>query len=336
MLRINTPGGLFTIREKDVSERKDVRLLWNAIRKDKVTLVHESAPLIVELVACLRGESYYGWYLQPHFLEPLVHPFTRDDVMLDLEQLDEDHVTLVCNDGELSMPKGFLVRTFQLLDDFLTDNPGETSIVIPFGLVEVRNAMRAWRGYALAQCYEVLCHLNPKNNTYYFYFSMLYIGMDAVLRLAARLTVEERRLLLDYGARNKAIIPTREGDSIISLFSSVRLDERLMISLYKDQYPGYLFCYLFDPNRRSLITTSMSTKDFFTWDFSKDQDDSYYDESHVLSCLETLIATMSPIGAPSLSSLESVAAAVDKKVPSILPYGVTLPVLSINEIEYTD
>lgn len=59
MLRINTPAGLSTAREEDVSTAPDVLACWDALRRDGKTCHYDNALAAEELVHCLKGEVYH-------------------------------------------------------------------------------------------------------------------------------------------------------------------------------------------------------------------------------------------------------------------------------------
>lgn len=328
MLRINTPGGLFTVREGDVSPRPALRAIWDVLRKDG-KIVHYSNTLAVEeLVHCLRGEPHY-WWSAFFVIEDLAN---RGAHYITQPFLECKMISLVCNNGTMSYPESLLRRRFQLIDDFLTDNPSETQIAIPYSAREMQNAIEASDLVTLTDIYDLLAHLNPKNNTYYFYFSLANSIPATLLDLASRFTREERTNLLHYGLRKKAVIPNTELPFTLSLFHSVEYTNKsLMETIYKERYPGYLFCKLYHRAEQHFALLDC-VESLFSWDFTADKDDAYYDESVVV---ETIYKVME-MSREIVFSLEQLGVALNRDAPTTLPYGVTLPSRVIDTEELLD
>jgi hypothetical protein len=318
MLRINTPGGIFTVREKDVANTEDAKLLWNCVNKSEKTQNHPTTTDVEQMVNCLRGKKYYG----PEFA------YSDAKCFLDMTELralnifstyktEEKNISIVSNDDVDDFPLWLLKERFQLFDDYFTDNPEATSITLPFDACDIFSVIESSFTCNLVHYYDVVCFLNPKSNLYWFQFCLEGMAPEKVIKLSENFTEEEKTCLFAYGERSNLVIPSRSGHYYLALFDSVRSVHALIEAIYREKYPSYAFCTLVSTRwHRTYITNAL-----LTWDFSVDKEDAYYTESHVRMILIQLMKLHISPGSRSIT-LSKLARRGKKAIPATLPYGL--------------
>lgn len=96
----------------------------------------------------------------------------------------------------------FAVELFSFLSDFHEEFPSR-EIEVPFTDAEYRAALRpltsAEPTTRLRDCYECVCFLNPKRNTYYLDFDLTDMTKEELITIASRFTAEEKSQLYTAG-----------------------------------------------------------------------------------------------------------------------------------------
>jgi hypothetical protein len=291
MLQINTPNGLYTFRERDTKPGAS-SLLWVILPPSHSFLHYEDHTCIEEVAACIAGNDYN---------EPSIHKVLRSFDAHVIEGRDwyeyrhnVDNMRLICTDTVLYVPI-VLRRRFQLIDDYLIDNPtpeGEVpSITLPFAAREVR-LINPLRPLDLASSYNILCYLNPKSNLSYFYCNLKGVSLDILTKLSNNLTVEERANLVQYGTRRGWKVPSTEGIYILGLLDSVRNEYSIMREIYEKEYPSYLFCTIYGDmiERREIMNLGKDNAALalLKYDFTIDPV-AIYDQEYVLKCVKEVV-----------------------------------------------
>jgi hypothetical protein len=310
VIRINTPVGLFVLRKKDVSHNQDAKATWTALQRSLVEeLSFSNFILVKEIVACVHGEQY-----DAAFVHSPLFPWEPSERMRLSKILNwqNDEFLINCLDGTLSYSKYFLVRHFQLFDDYIADNPGVMMMDLPFTQDETVDAIGPPLGIVeakLTNIYETLSYFNPKSNLHYFQFDLVDFPVSKLLELASRFTEEEKTILINYAYRSQNLnpLPDLTGNYVLGSLTKVRDNLELMKAIYLEKYPSFLFCATYEKHTDTLS--------LFEWDFSLDKDGSVYDDDEVK---ERIIAVIYP------TTLEELSSEWGLPVPSILPYGVTI------------
>lgn len=209
MIRINTPGSLFTVRERDVADTEVAKLVWSKLKKGKHDVEH--SPNVVELVALLNGRPYF-----PLAVSSILSLLSPDEYATRrcVQSIEECDLTVECLDGSLLYPSRMLRERFNLFDDFLTEHPNATSVHVPYTKREVGYAVYGSNVAQLSTFYTCVCHLNPKSNTYWFLFNLRGMPSSKIVALGKMLTADEREALILYQSRLKypdVPVPSREG-----------------------------------------------------------------------------------------------------------------------------
>lgn len=329
MLQINTPGGFFVVREKDVADNVAAQMVWKAILKNPKGYHGCNSDYLAEgMIACLNGEpgSTHGIF---NCLDPIeVNNIADIRAVLDSLYLrDHQKLELIGDDGVTKCAVNTLRKHFQLVDDYLEDNPQETGIKLPFSNELISGCIYPTHDCALIDFYEALCHLNPKSNIYCFQFNLKDFPITKVLELASRFTEEEIDNIIDYVLKlgNKHLkLPSRKVPYILSAFDSVRNNTELMKAIYVEKYPSYLFCVCYKTiwSEEKSEYWSDAALALLTWDFSIDQDMGIYDALDAISAVLMVTSVRTRSGKRALKSFIK---RHKLSFPTVLPYGVTLP-----------
>ena len=172
---------------------------------------------------------------------------------------EKDPFILTTNDGgEVVASKASLRRRYQLIDDYLSDFPEETSMAIPYSK-EVLEATVSCKGM-LCDVYDCLSHLNPFSAMYYLYHDTKGTSAERIIQVARLCTEEEVSSILDSIEEN-SLQPPHHGLGVNFL--------GVVLQAYKDgenaqaifsAYPSYLtafYCSVGDKVRfASMILTA--------------------------------------------------------------------------------
>jgi hypothetical protein len=326
MLQINTPGGFFVVREKNVVEKPEVKLLWKSFKEGGTCYHRTDSFNVEEVVAFLTGESYSRCLVLREIAQLL--PMTEIGILGEIEdifsQQTERTLDLICADNSARFQVDTLRRRFQLIDDYLEDNPTETSITLPFSRVIMLTCVIIPMSHRLIWHYDALCYLNPKSNIYWFRFDLTDFPIEKVLEIASRFTKEEKRNIVNYALRNNFKLASRKRRYILTAFTSVMHNQKLMEAIYLEQYPSYLFCLLFK-NTWSISQVehfSTAALALLTWDFSIDQDTGVYEAFEVFEPVKRLFEMKNESGNDALKEFAELH---NLSFPAVLPYGITLP-----------
>jgi hypothetical protein len=298
MLQINTPNGLYILRERDAKTER-TKLIWETLPKSLEFVHCEDHANVEELMVCIGGDDY-SLIDAVNIRE--MFPTISDINIRNFQCANAEpvkYVYVICTDRTMLHPEATLRRRFQLIDDYLNDNPipdgEEASITLPFSYMEVSDAFQSSQFYSLLPSYDALCYLNPKSNLYFFYYDLDGISLDILTKLSNNLTAEERANLVQYGTRRGWKVPSTEGIYILGLLDSVRSNIELMREIYEKEYPSYLFCTIYQfriPGEQDITVSyadlSQAIAMLLTCDFTVDPV-VVYDQKHVLDCVTEVI-----------------------------------------------
>lgn len=283
MLQFNTPNGLYTIRECDGPQNGAVKLLWSKLKEEGLLKGHMRHVIdhhaVEDLIGVLNGD-----FATLASLFALLN-VPDSTIARILSAVSTGHrkparlMTVACTDGTDLGHVARLRRRFQYIDDFVEEFPDASLIRVPFTNNELCQSMMPslLAPGKLSECYKCLLYLNPKSNLYPLSLDQKGMTLELAVDFASRLTEEERKSLMAYGARRGFFVPTTEGPGILGLVDSVRDRVTLMRSLFPN-HPS--FCY---------IGTRKLEKDesrvLLMWDFSEDSKNLLFDETHVIEVL---------------------------------------------------
>jgi hypothetical protein len=293
MLQVNTPNGVYSIRKRDAKTRQ-AEFLWEVLPQLHRLIYFEDHSCIEEVIACITGDGYDSLSINTALEEFPTFVILRTNFQ-ELHR-DSKQIALVCTDKTISYPEATLRRRFQLIDDYLNDNPipdgEEASITLPFSSGEISKIIRPTDQKLLLSDYDTLCYLNPKSNLYFFYYNLTGINLDVLTKLSNNLTVEERANLVQYGTRRGWKVPSTEGIYILGLLDSVRNEREFMIEIYEKSYPSYLFCTLHQHiNPDTCVDSAVvggAVKMLLTYPFEIDLG-YVYSQCEVLKCVKEII-----------------------------------------------
>lgn len=314
MLCLTTLSGKYVFREKDLSSTPAATLLW----KNLTTLSGREpiiGPVLEELVACLRGESYC-WKACCRYVPARGREYEI------LETNSGSRLRIICSDASLEYSTAMLRRRFQFVDDYLTEHPDEKSIRVPYTAAEVRTVIAKY-GHSLSQCYNCLAHFNPKSNIYPFYFDLEGIPLTIIENLSRNVTEKEKECLVRYVLERNIKLPSLSMPHLLVVFPCVARDKALMEALFLEKHPSYLFCHTMERRSDWYSTAQEAASRLLTWDFSVDMDELYYSETETLRRVKDLIDSC--LEDVEASGLEALCELLGIAVPVVLPYGVTIP-----------
>lgn len=282
--------------------------LWNELSYGYRIM---EAPDAEELVTCLRGEP--GCYVTcSHQVQIGGHLYNR------LHSAPGDRITIVCSDGRPTYSKAMLRRRFHFFDDYFSVYPDEMEVRLSCTVSQMTCVIE--RG-PLMDCYELLCHLNPRSNLYPFYCEMDGVPLSIVLSLAAKLTEDEKNSIVSFVLRRgeSKFVPDITMPYLLTAFPTVRAEVDLLKNLLLPRYPSYAFCIIAHSTRE--VYLKQLAEPLLTWDFSVDQDDFLFSDKLVVILIEKVLSVCLP---GSTKTIAQLATELGREVPSTLPYGVVL------------
>jgi hypothetical protein len=182
-------------------------------------------------------------------------------------------------DGESSYyVTATLRRTFQAIDDYLSEFPNADSFELPCTSNAIKLAIEGlYELHLLVDCIDCIRYLNPKRASYYLLYNPIGVPVSDLVGIANALTVRERRDMIRSRVHEEPL--PEEGltyDILAIVFEQNKATEEVT-ELLRD-YPSYLVYYYIEYEEWDKLDKLFLTADFSDYN-DEDEDNgenSYY------------------------------------------------------------
>ena len=225
-----------------------------------IRLPTRAAPssLVLHIESIEKAEALASWLQGGQPCPSLINFILATTRLSDLAQLKTPELPLrgerlkvICKDGEIDYHKERLRSRYQLIDDYLSDFPNETTIKVPF-TVEEMTGMTGLNS-TLVESYLCIDYFNPKSVLSYFEYDTTGTPPSIIESLAERLTSADRKDILEarrLGGKQHPLPDEGLGKGILACILEYHMDDQSLLYFFSD-YPSYLTFALTDNAKAS-------------------------------------------------------------------------------------